>query len=110
VCSFIASAFVVAANVGITKAPINSIGLVTDEIHLECEASDEIQWLRDSTTLNGAGCSNLSPDFSTAAGSTATDCTLVMQGQAGPFICFDNNENAEATVILVGQYTRPFQQ
>ena len=103
-CSFIVSAFVVAANVGITKAPRNSIGLAADEIHLECEASDEIQWLRDSTTLNGAGCSNVTDVYSTAAGSTATDCTLVMQGQAGPFICFDGTENAEAAVIVVGQY------
>jgi len=96
--------FVVAANVGITKAPRNSIGLVTDEIHLECEASGDIEWLHDATGITAAGCSNLSPDFSTAAGSTATDCTLVMQGQAGPFICFDGTENAEAAVIVVGQY------
>ena len=76
---------------------------MSDEVNLECEATDEIEWLRDSTGITGADCTDLSPDFSTAAGSTANDCTLVVQGQYGPFTCFDNNENAEAAVIVIGQ-------
>ena len=77
---------------------------MTDEIHLECEASGEIEWLHDVTRITGAGCSNLTDVYSTTAGSTATDCTLVMQGQYGPFTCYDRTENAEAAVIVVGQY------
>jgi len=96
--------FVVAATGAITKAPENSIGLLTDVIHLECEATDDIEWLRDNAGITDVGCSDLSPEFSTAAGSTATDCTLVVQGQYGPFSCFDKNEHAEAAVIVVGQY------
>jgi len=76
---------------------------VTDTINLECEATDAIEWLRDTAGITGADCSDLSPDFSTAAGSTATDCTLVVQGQYGPFTCFDKTDNAEAAVIVIGQ-------
>ena len=75
---------------------------MSDEVNLECEGTD-IKWLRDTTGITGDDCSDLNPDFSTAAGSTATDCTLVMQGQYGPFTCFDDPDNVEAAVIVIGQ-------
>ena len=91
-------------------APQNAIGLVSDEINLECEATDALTWLLDNGGITGADCTDLNPPFSTAAGSTATDCTLVMQGQHGPFTCLDSNDvnaeqpdNAEAVVIIIGQ-------
>jgi len=77
---------------------------VSDEINLECEAEDALKWVRSDTGITGEGCIDLQhPDFSTAAGSTPTDCTLVMQGQFGPFTCIDINNTAEAVVIIIGQ-------
>jgi len=112
--NFLELSVVVAAEGTITTAPENAIGLRTDENTLLCVASTSVEWVRDNNGVTDDTCQPLHSDYSTTQGSTSTDCTLIVQGTSstilsGPFTCFDGTENAEATVIVIGQCTKFYQ-
>jgi len=97
-----------------TTRPGNVIGLAGSQFTLHCvDDSLTINWLYDNDRIIGDGCTSTVPHFSSAIGGTNTACSLVVQGTSmrrlsGPFVCTtgtQTDQNAEATIIIIGQYT-----
>jgi len=100
---------VVVAVIGvITRSPKNAIGLREDAVILECAAVNDITWHHANAGVTGSDCSD--HKYNTTAGSNSTHCSVIVHGNdpvrlSGVYTCTAGGSNAQAVVIIVGQYS-----